>query len=897
MAHHVRIWLVPALLATLALSGCDLFASPETRIDRAEKHMSEGDYATAVIELRNALEKGPDNVRGRLLLAEVSLQLGDTQSAEKEIKRARDAGATPGDLAPLQGLLLETTGQWQALAEAMAAPIPGFNEAQRLDYLGNAKLALGDPGAALATLNDALALKPTGDLALRVQTDHARVLATTDKADDALVEIEQVLAAQPGYPAASMLKSSLLIVQGNVVGAEQALVAVPVDDPKAKISVRDKITVLSALVEVQLAQHKVEEARVTADTLDKAAPGSPVTLLIKGRVDLAAGDADSAVTQFQKALQRAPDFTFARVWLASAYMKQGNTALAETELQRVLQSSPDNVEARKLLAESQIRAGRAPAALETLQPLIAADTKDPAVYAMVGQAQLMEGNQGAAETMLEQGIEAAPNSAALKLGAAANYLATGDRQRALELLAQVPDDEGGVRKRQLQVIALASGKDKAVARLEIEALAKRNPADAELQMLAGAWLATQGEYADAERYLKKALELAPNDGRAMLGLSQLAAQRGDTAASKQWLEEWHKRDPDSAEATLRLARVAFAGGDTATGTGLVAQAISSSPKNVAVADAAARVLLDAGQNEAAVKYLEAALQLDPTSKPLLFDLARAQTALSKRSEARVSLEKALSVDPNWPPALAALAQVNVADGKIPEALELAGRLKKALPNPAAGFALEGDIYMASRQFDKAVSAYAAGYSARPSAQLAVGGYRARRAADQKPYTEPLATWLKANPGDATIRSMLAESLQADGNEAEAIREYQRVVAGAPNNVFALNNLAVLYQSVGDKRAAETAKRAYELVPNAPAIADTYGWILLQSGDTAEGLKLIRQAADNLKNVPEIQYHLGVALARTGDTAGSRKVLEGAIAAAGAGDAWKATAEKELATLK
>ena len=145
--------------------------------------------------------------------------------------------------------------------------------------------------------------------------------------------------------------------------------------------------------------------------------------------------------------------------------------------------------------------------------------------------------------------------------------------------------------------------------------------------------------------------------------------------------------------------------------------------------------------------------------------------------------------------------------------------------------------------------------------------------------------------------MLAEALQAEGRDAEAIDEYQRVVAAPRTISLRSTTWPVLYQQAGDKRAAETAKRAYELAPNAPAIADTYGWILLQSGDTAGGLKLIRQAAENLKNIPEIQYHLGVALARTGDTAGSRKALEGAIAAAGAGDAWKVAAEKELAMLK
>lgn len=897
MAMNHRSWLVCAVAATLVLAGCDLFATPDARIERAAKHMSEGDYPTAVIELRNALEKAPKNTHGRLLLAEVSLQLGDVQSAEKELRRARNAGATPAEIAPLEARLQEMTGQWDALAKAMAAPIPGFDDAARLDYLAVAQLAKGNPTEALGTLDAALARKPAGDLALRVQTDHARALAANGKTDEAMREIDAVLTARPGYPSAATLKAALLIARGDVAGAEKVLAAVPVDDPTARVSASDRMSILVALTEAQLAQSKVKEAGESAGRLQKAAPGALMTPLMLGRVALAANDPAGAVTHFQRAVQRSPDSGLARFWLAMGYMRQGNTALAETELQRVLQSSPGNVEVRKLLAESQIRGGRAPAALESLQPLLAANTKDPGVYALVGQARMMQGDTNAAEATLEQGIVAAPDSAELKLTAAAGYLANGDRQRALELLAQVPDDQGGARKRRLQVLALAAGKDKAVARLEIEALANRNPKDAELQMLAGAWLATQGDYTAAETSLKKALALAPDDGRVMLGLSQLAAQRGDMAASKQWLEEWHKRDPKAAEATLRLARVAFAGGDTTGGLALVNQALATSPKSAGLEDAAGRVLLDAKQNDAALKHFQAASQLAPTDKTLLFNVARAQMALSKRDDARATLEKTLSLDPNWPPAIAALAQVDVADGKTDDALALAGRLKKALPNPAAGFALEGDIYMASRQFEKAADAYHAGYAARPSAQLAIGEYRARRAAGRKPFTEPLSAWLKANPGDSAVRSMLGEALQADGNDAGAIREYERVVAGAPDNVFALNNLAVLYQKAGDKRALETAKRAYEGAPTAPAIADTYGWILLQSGDNAGGLKLIRQAAENAKNVPEIQYHLGVALVRSGEKAEGRKTLEAAIAAAGNGTDWKAAAEKELAALK
>src|SRR4030095_1824783 len=53
-----------------------------------------GDYRAAMTDLKTALEREPANAEARALLAEVSAWFGDFESADKEVERALQAGAT-----------------------------------------------------------------------------------------------------------------------------------------------------------------------------------------------------------------------------------------------------------------------------------------------------------------------------------------------------------------------------------------------------------------------------------------------------------------------------------------------------------------------------------------------------------------------------------------------------------------------------------------------------------------------------------------------------------------------------------------------------------------------------------------------------------------------------------
>ena len=92
----------------------------------------------------------------------------------------------------------------------------------------------------------------------------------------------------------------------------------------------------------------------------------------------------------------------------------------------------------------------------------------------------------------------------------------------------------------------------------------------------------------------------------------------------------------------------------------------------------------------------------------------------------------------------------------------------------------------------------------------------------------------------------------------------------------LNNLAMIYVQTDVAKAADYAGRAYKAMPKAPAIADTYGWILFKQGKTDEALAPLREANKGLPNNAEVQYHLAAALAAKGEKAEALPLIKKAM---------------------
>ena len=106
-----KVALLAAIIVLPVLSGCDRLGTPtpEQHIQKARSFEDKGDLRASIIELKNALEKNPNDTQARLLLGKVYVGVQQGQDAEKELLRAQKLGLTRNDILPVlvQAILLQ----------------------------------------------------------------------------------------------------------------------------------------------------------------------------------------------------------------------------------------------------------------------------------------------------------------------------------------------------------------------------------------------------------------------------------------------------------------------------------------------------------------------------------------------------------------------------------------------------------------------------------------------------------------------------------------------------------------------------------------------------------------------------------------------------------------------
>ena len=137
----------------------------------------------------------------------------------------------------------------------------------------------------------------------------------------------------------------------------------------------------------------------------------------------------------------------------------------------------------------------------------------------------------------------------------------------------------------------------------------------------------------------------------------------------------------------------------------------------------------------------------------------------------------------------------------------------------------------------------------------------------------LESFIKINP-----RSVKAIVAAADlnielGQYEKAVAFYQSYMDSYGESAALLNNLSlVLVKLERFDKAIELAQKAYESVPNHPAIQDTLGWAYTNAGQHEKALPLYRDALALDSDNAEIMYHLAVNLIALNRTQEARRYL-------------------------
>lgn len=239
-----------------------------------------------------------------------------------------------------------------------------------------------------------------------------------------------------------------------------------------------------------------------------------------------------------------------------------------------------------------------------------------------------------------------------------------------------------------------------------------------------------------------------------------------------------------------------------------------------------------------------------------------------------SLRKALAVKPDSLEAQRGIMMLELDAGRTAEALRVAKDVQKQRPKEAVGYVLEGDAYVLKKSWNDAAEVYRAGIKQTGATELAVKLHAVLLAGGKAAEADKFAEgWIKDHAKDMQFRVYLAESANNRKDYAAASKYYRALVDAQPDNAAMLNNLAWSLDQIKDPKAIEYAEKAYKLAPEQPAVMDTLGVMLVERGDAARGLELLKKASSKAPQNGLIRLNLAKALVKGGNKDEAKKELE------------------------
>lgn len=406
----------------------------------------------------------------------------------------------------------------------------------------------------------------------------------------------------------------------------------------------------------------------------------------------------------------------------------------------------------------------------------------------------------------------------------------------------------------------------------------------------------------AEKWARRRLALAPNDGKSQMILARVFWSRGQEKEAIAAFETALKLDPSAIDAIMALTEL-VAPKDPKRARLMLERFLAGNPEH------AAKVLHELGRLDAqelkyaaAVEKLRRAISLDEgESDPVRMTLGQVFEVSHDTAAALAEYRKVLSAMPDDYELWAHVAELEAARGDDAAARAEFQRLKEKRPDdPAAAAWLASDAER-SGDFRKA-AAYlkdSAALKEDPTAHLRLGYYQLQSGGVKEAMRtlgEARARWpkddriayylalghddlgeraqavallrevLALKPEDRDARWQLATILEKMNLMPEAEAEFRRLLASKPDDAPALNYLGYALADRGLKlaEAEGLVRAALALEPGNAAYRDSLGWALFKQGRSTEAVAELEPAARAIADDEALWGHLAEAYQAVGD---------------------------------
>ena len=860
------------LAAALVLPGCGGGSTePEglSHINRSETYAEQGQYRSAMLEVKNAIQQEPDNLDYILRLADLYLRVGAYPEAETLLAPGLDK--QPGDVAlPLSESFIGQGKHLSARETLELANLETPEEKGRAAIVQGEALRLsGNYQTAIEQFEKTIA---EGWQTEKATAGIIKTYLHLNNPQKAVSVADSYLSEHPDSSEVLMLKGRALYTLNQLEPAVETLTAAVSALPTSDFFLPVRRQTLTLLSRVLTEQGRITEAqvynRVLAENTDSDLENqakSAISAIKEGRFD-------EASDTLRDLLQLNPDSERIALTLGALNLQQGKLEEGLSLLSKNIDPETSPTRFIRLTTMAQVDKGELREAYKTLSRAIEARPDDTELLAMHGMVALsLEGSQSEGVASLSRALSLNPENVRLRL-ALANYY---ERQGMIE---------------------------QALGQLRI---AFANKPDDWPTTAAYARLLIQQEQVEELKELKQSLENGyPEDLSAQLLVAISSAGVGDTTSAISKLEALHAKNPKNIEILLTLARLYRETDQPAKAvTSLIAAAKQTEPK-LPLLFRAARLHAETDPDAPDLSdWIESVSQSEPelanalTATEVLWlvsreelDKARSvlanveqgtessdlktaeanllaaeaqQLMLSEQwNEAANKAQQAFGLNPENQTFALLQARVRTEQGDIAAAESAVSEVESIFGSTAGVAIARAAILEAQdRPKDAFQSLYQFWKDTGENSVLPALVQLSSRAAKDK-TDELTAKWADLAPNSIPANLARGNQLMAAGNNMAAANHYQKVLQQNPSNTTALNNLAWALRETDTTRALEFAARAAEINPESPAILDTYGWILHLDGQHSAAMdqleRALAMAPDNeafKKHIEEVRRFL------------------------------------------
>lgn len=671
---------------------------------------------------------------------------------------------------------------------------PNYFEARFL--LAKAYYAIGKINSAEKELQKVRRQNPSSR---EVQIEIARIMAHTNRADDALKELKNYLADESSDCDAMEIAGWAYAVKKDYTGA---------------------ITLLKKAIVIckGLTTPAISLAAVYAMT----------------------GNNQEAETQLTQILEREPTNRKALYLLSDVQTQQKDRAAALKTLERIVQTNPGDIEAQYRKGLLYVENGDYDNALALSSQIVKQSPHRPEGHRLQGFIHFYKKQYSEAIASLQTSVSMQPNGGAYYVLGLSHYYRNEIEQAMNQFQKALDVNPSLTRARVHYAMALLSKKrvDDSIKELK-KVLAQDNDDAFAHNVLGSAYLA-KGNHEEGMAELNRALALDPSLADVHVKKGLLAMQHGKGQEAESELEAAVRIKPEAQDARRMLVLYHINNNQPAKAIEVLKKGIQSGNSDaISYYLMAESYLRQNNRNDAAI-YYQKTKEMDPKFELAYLRLAAIYFEQDQQERSAQELRSLVEHDPGNVQALRMLASIAELNGDEREALKVylqaaetgktegvitaarylqrTNNSEKALtvlnegikraPMDENLYYLKGEILLKNKKFKDALSTFETierqnpqlGYSLLVNTYLVMG--------EQAKALERVRAETKKYPTNLNLRAEFSRIYLSQGNKADAVENARDIIKNNPESSVGYMALALVYQNSNDiDKAIESLRGA------------------------------------------------------------------------------------------